>query len=78
MRAEVLKLPHRFACWTELFEASDDPERQDVAFTELTDRGPGWFDARAGHDPRTKQNRPTGTGALRVRAAADFVKKVEA
>jgi hypothetical protein len=54
---------------TQLFEASDGSERQTVAFTGLLERAASWFDALAGHVPRARQNRRTGNGALRVRAA---------
>jgi len=58
-----------FAPWTELFEASDDSERQVVAFPELMERAAGWFGALADHVLRASQNKHTGAGALRVRAA---------
>jgi hypothetical protein len=63
---EVLKV---FAPWSELFEAADDSERQIVAFSDLIGRAAAWFDALATHVPRAAQNRHTGNGALRVRAA---------
>jgi hypothetical protein len=62
-----------FVPWTELFEASDDSERQLVAFAELLDRAADWFEALASHVPRAQQNRQTGAGALRVRAAEFLV-----
>jgi len=67
---EVLKI---FAPWTELFEASDDSERQVVPFADLVDRAASWFDALSGHVPRAKQNKHTSAGALRVRAAEFLV-----
>jgi hypothetical protein len=66
---EVRKI---FAPWTELFEAADDSERQIVAFSDLIGRAAAWFDALATQVPRAAQNRHTGNGALRVRAA-DFL-----
>jgi hypothetical protein len=62
---EALKL---FAL-TEFFEAADGSERQVVAFADLLQRAARWFDALKDHVPRAKQNRHTGNGALRVRAA---------
>jgi hypothetical protein len=58
-----------FSRWTELFEAADEPERQVVDFAELLDRAASWFDARGVQISRATQNKHTGKGALRVRAA---------
>jgi hypothetical protein len=63
---EALKV---FVPWTELFEAADSSERQLVAFVELLERAGGWFDALADRARRAKQNRHTGNGARRMRAA---------
>jgi hypothetical protein len=63
---EALKV---YLPWTELFEAADSFERQVVAFSELQERAGAWFDALADRVPRAPQNRHTGNGALRVRAA---------
>jgi len=40
-----------------------------LAFSDLIGRAAAWFDALATHVPRAAQNRRTGNGALRVRAA---------
>jgi len=58
---------------TEVFEALDGSDRQVVAFAELLDKAAGWFEALAGHVPRAKENRHTGKGALRMRAAGFLV-----
>jgi hypothetical protein len=63
---EALKV---FAPWTEFFEAADGSERQVVPFAELLERAATWFDALANHVARAPQNRHTGNGALRMRAA---------
>jgi hypothetical protein len=58
-----------FAPWTELFEAADGCQRQVVPFAELLQRADDWFSALARRVLRAPQNRHTGKGALRYRAA---------
>jgi hypothetical protein len=58
---------------TELFEASDDSERQHIPFTELLERAARWFDELAAQIPRAKQNKQTAKGELRFRAVEFLV-----
>ncbi len=55
--------------WAEVFEAADGLKYQEIMFADLLKRAAGWFDALVDRVPRAKQNRHTGNGALRVRAA---------
>jgi len=57
------------AVWSEVFEASDGLKYEEVFLADLLERAARWFDALKDHVPRAKQNRHTGNGALRVRAA---------
>jgi hypothetical protein len=58
-----------FGVWAEVFEASDGLKYEEVCLADLLERAARWFDVLKDRVPRAKQNRHTGNGALRVRAA---------